>query len=91
MVCDYGFRITSVFANWPGSVHDSRIWRESALCTQFESGTYQLNDIFFYNLFTTVALKITYPLKICKENQHYFQVNTMAFSSESPVIHAEGF
>lgn len=38
MVCDYEFRITSVCANWPGSVHDSRIWRESALCTQFESG-----------------------------------------------------
>lgn len=38
----------------------------------------------------TVALKITYPLKICKGNQHFFQVNTMAFSLEIPGIHAEG-
>lgn len=37
----------------------------------------------------TVALKITYPLKICKGNQHFFQLNTMAFS-QIPGIHAEG-
>ncbi|XP_061182280.1 putative nuclease HARBI1 [Saccostrea echinata] len=38
MVCDAKFRFTSICANWPGSVHDSRIWRESALCQQFERG-----------------------------------------------------
>ena len=27
--CDAGQRFTSVSANWPGSVHDSRIWRNS--------------------------------------------------------------
>ncbi|XP_061172373.1 putative nuclease HARBI1 [Saccostrea echinata] len=41
MVCDAKFRITSICANWPGSVHDSRIWRESALCRQFERGEHK--------------------------------------------------
>ncbi|XP_061167465.1 uncharacterized protein LOC133176350 [Saccostrea echinata] len=39
-VCDATFRITSICAKWPGSVHDSRIWRESALCQKFENGEY---------------------------------------------------
>ncbi|XP_055999383.1 putative nuclease HARBI1 [Ostrea edulis] len=38
MVCDTNFKFTSVCASWPGSVHDSRIWRESSLCRQFERG-----------------------------------------------------
>ncbi|XP_062597698.1 putative nuclease HARBI1 [Saccostrea cucullata] len=38
MVCDAKFKFTSVCATWPGSVHDSRVWRESALCRQFEQG-----------------------------------------------------
>ncbi|XP_062580613.1 putative nuclease HARBI1 isoform X2 [Saccostrea cucullata] len=38
MVCDANFQFTSVCASWPGSVHDSRIWRESFLCRQFERG-----------------------------------------------------
>jgi len=38
MVCDPNFRITSVVARWPGSVHDSRIWTTSGLCHQFENG-----------------------------------------------------
>ncbi|XP_061170889.1 putative nuclease HARBI1 [Saccostrea echinata] len=38
LVCDAKFRFTSICANWPGSVHDSRILRESALCQQFERG-----------------------------------------------------
>ncbi|XP_062598933.1 putative nuclease HARBI1 [Saccostrea cucullata] len=38
MVCDPNFRITSLCARWPGSTHDSRVWRSSALCHQFERG-----------------------------------------------------
>nr|XP_022290278.1 putative nuclease HARBI1 [Crassostrea virginica] len=38
MCCDHKFVITSCVANWPGSVHDSRIFRQSALCAQFENG-----------------------------------------------------
>ncbi|XDV19487.1 hypothetical protein PO909_024952 [Leuciscus waleckii] len=40
MVCDSMFHITNVEAKWPGSVHDSRIFRESHLCTLFECGAY---------------------------------------------------
>nr|XP_022294272.1 putative nuclease HARBI1 [Crassostrea virginica] len=32
MCCDHKFVITSCVDNWPGSVHDSRIFRQSALC-----------------------------------------------------------
>ncbi|XP_025764329.1 putative nuclease HARBI1 isoform X1 [Oreochromis niloticus] len=38
MVCDSMCHITNVEAKWPGSVHDSRIFRESGLCTLFERG-----------------------------------------------------
>lgn len=38
MVCDAKFKFTSVCASWPGSVHDSRIWREFSLCRQFQRG-----------------------------------------------------
>lgn len=39
-MCDAKYKITSICAKWPGSVHDSRIWRESALCQQFENGVH---------------------------------------------------
>ncbi len=35
--------ITNVEAKWPGSVHDSRIFRESHLCTLFERGKDNIN------------------------------------------------
>ncbi|XP_056589454.1 putative nuclease HARBI1 [Triplophysa dalaica] len=38
MVCDSMFHITNVEATWPGSVGDSKIFRESHLCTLFERG-----------------------------------------------------
>lgn len=40
VVFDANYKILSVTANWPGSTHDARIWRESGLCNLFES-----NDI----------------------------------------------
>ncbi|XP_061186817.1 putative nuclease HARBI1 [Saccostrea echinata] len=42
MVCETNFRFTSACASWPGNVHDSRIWRESFICRQFER---EHNDI----------------------------------------------
>ncbi|XP_050700193.1 putative nuclease HARBI1 [Eriocheir sinensis] len=38
IVCDTHGRILHQTANWPGSVHDARILRESALFTGFERG-----------------------------------------------------
>ena len=38
MVCGPDFRISKIVAKWPGSVHDSRIFKESLLCREFESG-----------------------------------------------------
>ncbi|XP_033744292.1 putative nuclease HARBI1, partial [Pecten maximus] len=40
MTCNAEFLITSCVAKWPGSVHDSRIFRDSQLCRSFENGTY---------------------------------------------------
>ncbi|XP_052259438.1 uncharacterized protein LOC127863823 [Dreissena polymorpha] len=44
MICDPQFIITDVVAKWPGSVHDSRIFRESSIYASFENdcvnGTY---------------------------------------------------
>ncbi|XP_061164358.1 putative nuclease HARBI1 [Saccostrea echinata] len=41
MICGPDFSITNVVAKWPGSVHDSRIFKESALCREFENGHVQ--------------------------------------------------
>lgn len=35
--CDASLRITNIVARWPGSTHDSRIFENSRLCTQFEN------------------------------------------------------
>jgi len=37
-VCDNDLRITNLVAKWPGSSHDSFIWRTSGLRRQFEDG-----------------------------------------------------
>ncbi|XP_052799284.1 putative nuclease HARBI1 [Mya arenaria] len=47
MICDSSFRFLNVVAKWPGSVNDARIFRESELCQQLESGAlngYNLGD-----------------------------------------------
>ena len=38
LMCDSNFRITNVVARWPGSAHDSRILRHSAIAQEFEDG-----------------------------------------------------
>ena len=37
-VCDANLVFTNVVARWPGSVHDSRVFQMSELCSQFENG-----------------------------------------------------
>ncbi|XP_071390028.1 putative nuclease HARBI1 [Centroberyx affinis] len=57
MTCDHQCMVTSIEAKWPGSVHDSRIFRESALCHRFEQGRTTVHCISFcYGLFTGVLL-----------------------------------
>lgn len=38
MVCGPDFSIKDDVAKWPGSVHDSRIFKETALWREFENG-----------------------------------------------------
>uniref|UniRef100_A0AAR2JM05 DDE Tnp4 domain-containing protein n=1 Tax=Pygocentrus nattereri TaxID=42514 RepID=A0AAR2JM05_PYGNA len=40
LICDVTNIITNVEAKWPGSVHDARIFRESALYSKFDQGQY---------------------------------------------------
>ena len=47
MICDGNYRITTCVANWPGSVHDSRIYRESRISYAFEDDSVCSSDLFF--------------------------------------------
>ena len=38
IVCDAEYRILNVNASWPGSVHDARVWRNSAVFRLLSSG-----------------------------------------------------
>ncbi|MBN3302427.1 HARB1 nuclease, partial [Amia calva] len=40
MTCNHHLMVTSLEARWPGSVHDSRIFRESTLGQRFEQGRF---------------------------------------------------
>jgi hypothetical protein len=40
-VCDANMRLLNVVAKWPGSTHDSFIWRTSSLRSLFEGGQVQ--------------------------------------------------
>jgi len=42
MICDAKFNILNVVAKWPGSVHDSRVFRESSVCRYLQTGQYIL-------------------------------------------------
>lgn len=37
-VCGPDYRFYSMSAKWPGSVNDSRVFKNSALCTKFDEG-----------------------------------------------------
>ncbi|KAJ8359248.1 hypothetical protein SKAU_G00157730 [Synaphobranchus kaupii] len=38
IACDASYKIFDLVARWPGSTHDARIFRESALVREFEAG-----------------------------------------------------
>ena len=40
-VCDANMVFTNLVVNWPGSVHDARVFRESGLCAALERGDYK--------------------------------------------------
>ena len=46
MICDADLRIVNCIAKWPGSIHDSRILRESELFTAFESPRKPVTGVF---------------------------------------------
>ena len=49
MICDGNYRITNCVAKWPGSVHDSRIYRESSISHAFENGNFFSSNLFLEN------------------------------------------
>lgn len=62
MVCSSSFRVTSLCARWPGSCHDSSIWRNSHLCQQFKNGIHvlliSLINLLSCSLFLSLSLYI---------------------------------
>ena len=39
-VADANYMFLNIVAKWPGSVHDSRVFRNSGLCGEFEAGSH---------------------------------------------------
>ncbi|XP_050411969.2 putative nuclease HARBI1, partial [Patella vulgata] len=64
--------ITSLCANWPGSVHDSRIWRQCKLNNQFQNGMYMYSqwsvDRSGYLCFTYLMTPFLNPTNSHEEN-----------------------
>ena len=63
VVCNHELKITNIVANWPGSVHDARMFRQSNLAETFERGNGRLNLNCYNKLLktnTVVALKCSY-------------------------------
>lgn len=57
--CDHQCIVTSIEAKWPGSVHDSQIFRESALCHRPEQGIVTtLHVLFFKQQFVKLTMAI---------------------------------
>ncbi len=71
MVCDSMCHITNVEAKWPGSVHDSRIFRESHLCTLFERGKDNIN----------VMLTVLHTLIVGLTELHFIIVQVITMGS----------
>ncbi|XP_041349161.1 uncharacterized protein LOC121368490 [Gigantopelta aegis] len=43
-ICDDEGRFTNIVAKWPGSTHDSHVFRTSAICTHLETRAFNLDD-----------------------------------------------
>ena len=74
MVCDYWKRFLDVVIKFPGSAHDSRIWRESSLGRAMEASKLHKNVTFILHLFVSsviyVKAKINTDMHLtkCKTN-----------------------
>lgn len=49
MACDATYRFVNCVAKWPGSVHDSRVFKESSLARIFETSKYINSKINFFH------------------------------------------
>ena len=49
IICDAANMINNVEAKWPGSVHDSRVFRESTLSDRFARGEFIYSKAISYD------------------------------------------
>ncbi|KAG0726532.1 putative nuclease HARBI1 [Chionoecetes opilio] len=84
-VCDASLCVTNLVVNWPGSAHDSRIFRESQLCRTLEGGQYRgflLGDSGYVNR--------TYLLTPFPNPRAPHEGKVQRFSCQDPQLCGEG-
>lgn len=57
MICNARYKIINCVAKWPGSVHDSRIFRDSHISVAFENGMH-LRIAQFLTNYITLSLQV---------------------------------
>ena len=63
MICDANFNLLNVVAKWPGSVHDSRVFRESSVGRHLQTGSY----ILLLN-FNNIIIKYLIMVMYCRHS-----------------------
>ncbi|XP_070203343.1 putative nuclease HARBI1 [Littorina saxatilis] len=80
VICDADLIFINIIARWPGSVHDARILRESALFRAFESPRKPLNGVFLgdrgYMLRDWLMTPILHPATQRERNYNFAHSST---------------
>ena len=61
-VCDHNMQLLNIVARWPGSTHDSFIWRDSALHRQFKHG--QIQGGWLIGMYNALLTFLDYKLQL---------------------------
>lgn len=82
-VADPDLRILDVVARWPGSVHDSTIFRNSNICARFEDNEFQNGLLLSDAGYPTKTYLLTPLLETNTHTQNFF--NESHIRTRNPV------